>query len=115
MTKMRISARRAALFFCLAVTIATIGVRAEDPPKNKLVIVKAGYGDLPDGKTIDVTEKVKGMVTKDGLAVDATNDNFTDPVEGTVKKLKVDYEFDGKKNSKTVDENESLKINDKGE
>ena len=101
------------LFFCCALMATNLSVHADDAPK--IVIIKAVYGDLPDGKSSDVTDKVKGMVTKDGLTVDATNDNFGDPVEGTVKKLKVDYEYNGKKNSKTVDENQTLKISDKGE
>src|SRR5258706_2656507 len=83
--------------------------------KSKLVIRKAAYGDLPDGSKTDVTEKVADMVLDDALSVEATNANFGDPADGIVKKLKVDYTFDGKEKSKTVDENETLKISDKGE
>lgn len=83
--------------------------------KSKLVIRKASYGDLPDGSKTDVTEKVADMVSDDALSVEATNANFGDPADGVVKKLKVDYTFDGKEKSKTVDENETLKISDKGE
>ncbi len=83
--------------------------------KSKLEIRKAAYGDLPDGSKTDVTEKVADMVLDDALSVEATNANFGDPADGVVKKLKVDYTFDGKEKSKTVDENETLKISDKGE
>lgn len=83
--------------------------------KAKLVIKKAVYGDLPDGDKIDVTEKVAAMVKDDALSVDATNDNFTDPAVGTGKQLKVDYTFDGKEKSKTVNENETLAISKTGE
>ena len=83
--------------------------------KSKLVIRKAAYGDLPDGQKTDVTEKVADRVFDDALSVEATNTNFGDPAEGVVKKLKVDYTFDGKEKSKTVDENETLTISDKGE
>ena len=82
---------------------------------SKLVIRKAVYGDLPDGGKNDVTEKVAERVSSDGLTVEATNDNFGDPAEGVVKKLRVDYTFDGKEKTKTVDENETLKISDTGE
>ena len=83
------------------------------PPR--LVIRKAVYGDLPDGAKTDVTEKVADKASDDHLSVEATNDNFGDPAEGTVKKLTVDYTFDGKERSKTVNENETLTISDKGE
>ncbi len=39
------------------------------------------------------------MVTRvkdNALSVDATNDNFTDPVEGVDKKLRVEYTVDGR-------------------
>jgi hypothetical protein len=81
----------------------------------KLVIKKAQYGDLPDGAKSDVTQKVSDKVKDDTLSIEATNENFGDPAEGIVKKLKVDYTFDGKEKSKTVNENETLTINDKGE
>ena len=91
-------------------------VHAADVPvaaPGKLVIVKAFYGDLPDGAKTDVTEKVAGMVKEDKLSVDATNDNFGDPADGIVKKLKVEYTIDGVARSKTVDENENLTISGK--
>ena len=50
-----------------------------------------------------------------GVAHVAGKYNFGDPVEGTVKKLTVDYTFDGKEKSKTVNENETLTITDKGD
>ncbi|MFI5378745.1 MAG: DNAJC11 domain-containing protein [Tepidisphaerales bacterium] len=98
---------------CLAVGVSSS--RGADGPAGKLVIVKAVYGDLPDGAKTDVTEKVKEMVKDNALSVETTNDNFGDPAEGVVKKLKVDYTFDGKEKSKTVDENETLTISNKGE
>ena len=94
----------------------TLTITAADKPAvAKLVIKKAVYGDLPDGNKTDVTEKVAAMVKDGALSVEATNDNFGDPAEGVVKKLRVDYTFDGKEKSKTVDENETLTISAKGE
>jgi hypothetical protein len=75
-----------------------------------LVITRAVYGDLPDGGTVDVTAKVKALVSRNTLSVAATNDNFTDPAEGIVKTLRVDYTVDGKPHSKSVSENETLLI-----
>ena len=81
----------------------------------KLLIRKAVYGDLPDGAKTDVTEKVQAKVANDSLSVEATNENFGDPAENVAKKLTVDYTFDGKDGSKTVNEGETLTISDKGE
>ena len=108
---------------CALVGMGTGMALAEDaapavPPKveaPKLVIVKAEYGDLPDGAKTDVTKKVAEMVKQDELSVAATNDNFGDPVEGTAKKLRVDYTFNGVKKSKTVDEGQTLTISNTGE
>ncbi len=44
------------------------------------------------------------------LAIEASNDNFGDPANGHVKKLRVDYSVNGAKNSKTVPESETLTI-----
>jgi len=88
--------------------LSTAG-HAEDKAA-KLAIIKAEYGDLPAGTKLDVTDKVKALVKEDGLSVDATNENFTDPVEGTQKKLKIEYTLDDKKLDQTVNENETLVI-----
>jgi hypothetical protein len=62
------------------------------------------YGDLPAGNQTDVTEKIAGMVKDNFLTVDATNDNFGDPAEGTGKSLQVDYTVDGVARTRTVGE-----------
>jgi hypothetical protein len=83
---------------------------------TKLKVLKAVYGDLPDGTKADVTEKVQALVAENALTVGATNENFGDPVEGTVKKLHVDFSFEGgEKKSKEVGEGETLTISNKGE
>jgi hypothetical protein len=81
---------------------------------TRLFISKAVYGDLPKGKTDDVTEQVADLVRKNSLSVKADNETFGDPAEGVVKRLRVDYLFDGVKGSKTVAEGETLTISDKG-
>jgi hypothetical protein len=101
------------LLIAMAVLV-NFTLRAEDKPAAtppKLTIVKAEYGDLPDGNKSDVTEKIKGMVKPgENLSVDATNDNFGDPAEGVQKKLKIEYTLDDKKLEMTVNENENLTI-----
>jgi hypothetical protein len=97
----------------LLTAFSTTFVHADDAPKPRLVIVKAVYGDLPDGDKSDVTAKVAAMVKDDTLTVDATNDNFDDPAVGVAKKLKVDYTLDGKAGSKTVNEDETLFVSAK--
>jgi hypothetical protein len=82
---------------------------------SRLRIAKAFYGDLPDGAKTDVTAKVQAMIKDDALSVGATNDNFGDPVEGTTKKLKVEYTFDGAAKSKEASEGDTLTISNKGE
>jgi hypothetical protein len=83
------------------------------PPR--LIIRKAVYGDLPNGPKTDVTAQLQEAVASDTLSIEATNDNFGDPAFGKGKKLTVDYTFDGQDHSKTVLENETLTISDKGE
>jgi len=99
----------------LAVEENAAPAAAPKPDAPKLVIVKAEYGDLPDGAKTDVTKKVAAMVKQDALSVEATNDNFGDPAEGIAKKLRVDYTFNGTTKSKTVGENETLAISNTGE
>jgi hypothetical protein len=78
--------------------------------KSRLVIHKAVYGNLPKGKASNVTAIIADMVENDALEVTANNNNFGDPASGVVKKLRVDYTFDGWKKTITIGENETLKI-----
>jgi len=82
---------------------------------TRLVIRKAVYGGLPAGPSDDVTDQVADLVRKNSLSVEANNAQFGDPAQGVVKKLRVDYLFDGVAKSKTVHENQTLTISEKGE
>ena len=105
-----------ALACCLLIGLASApSLAAEAAKPNKLVIVKAEYGDLPGGGKADVTKKVAEMVKDNALTVDATNDNLTDPAEGIGKTLRVDYTFNGAAKSKSVGEGETLTISAAGE
>ncbi len=86
---------------------------APGPPR--LVIKKAVYGDLPDGAAADVTTQVAKAADSDSLSIGATNDNFGDTAPNIVKKLRVEYTFDGQAKSKTAGEGETLTISTTGE
>lgn len=82
-----------------------------NPSQNsgKLVIRKAVYCDT-DGDSIDVTTIIAGMVRNDSLTFTVTNDDLGDPAPDSSKKLQVDYTFNGKDGSQSVDEGKTLKI-----
>lgn len=82
---------------------------------TRLFISKAQYGDLAHNQADDVTDQVKALIRKNALSVKADNETFGDPAPNVVKKLRVVYTFDGMRKSKTVAENETLTISDKGD
>jgi len=75
---------------------------------GRVVIRKAVYGDLPAGKSADVTRKVARLVKRGATSVEASNTNFGDPAQGTPKKLRVDYTIDGFSRSQTVAEKQTI-------
>jgi hypothetical protein len=81
---------------------------------TRLFIHKALYGDLTNNKADDVTDQLRALVSKNTLSVKADNETFGDPAPNVVKKLRVDYTFDGVKKSKSVAENGTLTISEKG-
>ncbi|MBN1420929.1 MAG: HEAT repeat domain-containing protein [Planctomycetes bacterium] len=80
------------------------------PVAGEVVIRKAVYGDLPDGKSADVTAKVAEMVKRGTLSIDASNGNFGDPASGITKKLRVEYAIRGAARTDTVGEGQTLRI-----
>jgi HEAT repeat protein len=88
--------------------LGALCARQSQPAAGKVVIVKAEYGDLPDGPLADVTRKVSALVKAGALSIDASNDNFGDPANGRPKNLRVDYRAGGVAASKTVHEGETL-------
>ena len=94
---------------CRAVPTAETAPAAPGPAPQ-LVIIKAVYGDLPDGPTADVTAKLAGMIKDNTLAVEVSNDVFGDPAEGAGKKLRVDYTLGGVAHSRTLGEDETLSL-----
>jgi HEAT repeat protein len=80
----------------------------EKQAPGTIVVQKAVYGNLPDGPSVDVLERVAHTVEAGSPSITASNVNFGDPAPGSVKKLRVDYTENGAPVSKTVDENETL-------
>lgn len=76
----------------------------------RLVIKNAVYGDFENDAVTNVTQLVADWVDNNMLKVEIPNDDFGDPANGIVKQLKVDYTFDGKEASKTVNDGDTLKI-----
>jgi hypothetical protein len=95
---------------CISVALADPATTPANPSAEKLVIVKALYGDLPNGPKADVTQKVAAMVENDKLSVEASNENFGDTAPNVPKKLQVQYTVGGVAGEKTVDEGQTLEI-----
>ncbi|RYG39427.1 hypothetical protein EON81_00900 [bacterium] len=72
---------------------------------NAIKIQKAWYGSA-DGRGLDVTEKVRGLLAKGQLDVPATNALFGDSVPMVPKRLTVDLTIGGKAKRIDVAENE---------
>ncbi len=84
--------------------------RQKGTATGDVVIQKAVYGDLPNGLSADVTNKVAEIVKAGSLSIGASNANFGDPAPGTAKRLLVDYTENGTPISKTARENEALTL-----
>ena len=100
----------AALALCTAAQMRGADEKTHGALPSELIILKAMYGDLPDGSQVDVTKKVASMVKGNALRVDASTQNFGDPAENVKKRLRVDYRKGANSSHKTVDENTALVI-----
>jgi hypothetical protein len=104
-----------AIFLALtaAVTPACKGRKAAELPSadaNKLIVVKALWGDLLDDQTSDVTKIVAGMVKDNALRVNAVAQVLGDPAKVKLKQLRVDWSRGGVPGRKRVLEGETLTI-----
>jgi hypothetical protein len=88
--------------------LGAVCARLSGPASGKVVILKAVYGDLPDGPSADVTGQAAALVKAGAFGIEASNENFGDPCNGRSKKLRVDYRVNGVTASKTVSEGEKL-------
>ncbi len=84
--------------------------RQKRMPVSDIVIQKAVYGDLPDGKSEDVKANVERLLASGAREVAASNENFGDPAPNVVKRLLIEYTGNGEKFSKMVQEGETLKL-----
>ena len=91
-------------------TLRAVVNRERKPTSAGIVIQEAVYGDLPDGASANVTDKVTHLVASGTTAIGASNGNFGDPAQGVVKRLRIDYEVNGVSHSKTVTEGQSLNL-----
>ena len=82
----------------------------------ELEIVKAEYGvfDLAQCKMVDVTDKLNALVKDSRLTVTVGNQFAGDPAAGTVKKILVEYTYDGKVFTTRVNENLLLSLPKEG-
>lgn len=72
-------------------------------------ILRARY-ESADGRGADVTAQVRELVKQQQFEIPASNSLFGDPVYMVVKHLVIDYKVDGKLQTKTVGENESIML-----
>jgi HEAT repeat protein len=91
-------------------TLAAICTREARLSPSDVVIKKALYGDLPNGKAADVKKKVAGMIKAGQLKIEASNSNFGDPTPGVAKSFTIEYSVAGVSDSLTVKENESVTL-----
>jgi hypothetical protein len=92
---------------CMFCVMASSG-KADEAKPGLFTVIKAQYGA---GETwADVKDKVVAAVKDDALTIDATNENFGDPVEGTAKSLTVVVKYNGVELTFAADEHATLTI-----
>ncbi len=82
------------------------------PLRMPVVVIKLARYETADGRGADVTATVAQLVKEGQYEVPATNGTFGDPVVNVVKRLRVVYTVDGKEQTRTVAENETLYLFD---
>jgi hypothetical protein len=86
----------------------------QETAKHTLEIKKATYGVLTGDKDLqrDVTKELQSMVHDGTISVEASNKIAGDPAELQYKKLRVDYVYDGKPGTATVNERAMFAVPD---
>lgn len=90
--------------------LTAVCTREAKPIGGNITVIKALYGDLPDGKFVDVTAKVAAMLKAGTYEIAASNRNFRDPARNKKKKLRIDYNAGNGVQSKTVAEGETISL-----
>ena len=91
-------------------TVTAICFRSAEPVAGSIAVIKAVYGDLANGHSADVTNKVVDAVKRGATTVTASNSEFGDPAGGLVKQLRIDYQINGQKFSKTCAESATITL-----
>lgn len=99
----------------LAITLLLLGGAAavackQRQPDNRLVIVKAVWGDMLGEHTLDVTAKVAAMVKNNALEVTADPVTLGEPAPFKLKKLVVQWSKDGVPSKRWASEGETIVI-----
>lgn len=81
-----------------------------EPRPPKIVVRKAVYEAIDGAGGTDVTNIVASMVEGGEGEIPAVNSLFGDPTYNHRKRLRVDYTIDGKEQSRSADENDTLVI-----
>jgi len=76
--------------------------------KHDLEILNAQYG--AQDQWVEVTEHLNNRIRDGALVVKASNDIAGDPIDGVAKELRVQYRLDGKTLTKSVQEEDTLRI-----
>jgi hypothetical protein len=80
-------------------------------PAPKIEITQAVYEAADGAGSMDVTGKVAELVRQGESEIAASNDQFgRDPALNHVKRLRVNYKFDGKPRTQTAEENSALTL-----
>jgi HEAT repeat protein len=90
--------------------VIAISLRSAEPVAGSITVTKAVYGDQANQHTADVTQKVADAVKRGATTVTASNSEFGDPAGGVVKQLRVDYQINGQKFSKTCAESATITL-----
>lgn len=83
---------------------------------SKLKIICAYYGDFKGTNDIRVDEKIEvtniliDKIVNNKLIINVSNDNFTDPINGVVKRLYVKYEYDNNTYEEFFNEGNTIEI-----
>jgi hypothetical protein len=84
--------------------------KSPGPEDNKLVIVKAIWGDMRNEQTADVTKIVAGQVKNNALSITANPGLLGDPAAMKFKQLRVEWSKGGILARKRASEGEALTI-----
>ncbi|MCX7885713.1 MAG: HEAT repeat domain-containing protein [Verrucomicrobiae bacterium] len=90
--------------------LTAVCIRETKPLGANVRVIKALYGDLPDGRYADVTEKVAAMLKAGTYEIVASNRNFRDPARNKKKKLRIDYDTGSGIRTKIVAEGETISL-----